>query len=157
MFIGCCLSFYSTTRTVSECEQCVRVYRNVAEGWLTGTPNWKQKDPDDLADELTQPANPTSVGLQQKVRLVLVVHSVLGAHVWVSLTWLLYHKDSHTMKCRVCTQVICGYAPTVKHTKKTSVLASVNFQHSALTRGRRRKRKEETSRTYIYIHIYIYI
>ena len=30
---------------------------------------------------------------------------------------------------------ICGYAPTIKQTKNTFVLASVNFHHSALTKG----------------------
>ena len=46
-----------------------------------------------------------------------------------------YSKDSPTMKYCVCTQAICSYTPAIKLRKNISVLGSVNYQHSVLTRG----------------------
>ena len=89
----------------------------------------KQKHPEDSADMFFQPPNSNSVGLQQEVRLI--VYSVLGVHGCVSLTCysvtiiaatfnLLFCDNhcSHTMKCCVCTKVICSYASTIKLVKK---------------------------------------
>ena len=48
------------------------------KAWLIGAPNWKQKPLEDSAEAFIQLENPTSVKLQQKVRLI--EHSVLGVH-----------------------------------------------------------------------------
>lgn len=101
----------------------------------------KQKHPEDSADTFFQPPNSNSVGLQQEVRLI--VYSVLGVHGCVSLTCysmtiiaatfnLLFcdNHSSHTMKCCVCTKVICSYASTIKLVKKKDGLIPVKLMSS---------------------------
>ena len=46
--------------------------------------------------------------------------------------------DKKTKFC-VCTEVISSYAPTIKLMKNMTVLGSVNFQQSAMTRGEKKK------------------
>ena len=76
----------------------------------------------------------------EKVRFV--VHSILGMYSKVSLTWLLYDENSQTRKCHVCTEVIelqiCANNKT-HYMKNIFALGSVNFQNSALTRGKKRR------------------
>ena len=79
-------------------------------------------------------------GLQKKVRFV--VHSILGMYSKVSLTWLLYDENSQTSKCHACTEVIELQICTKNKThymKNIFALGSVNFQNSALTRGKKRR------------------
>ena len=47
-----------------------------------------------------------------------LVHSVVGVlGIWSEFDLAYLHKDSLTVKCHVCTKVICSYAPTTMLTK----------------------------------------